>query len=90
MPPRRGPDAPVDRRPEQALPLGQVACAARKEVEHVAEALGGALGAEHPHARRRQLEGERQAVERPADSRDRGAFCSVIANPGTLLRARST
>ena len=67
-------DAPVDRRPERALALREVAGAAAQQAEHVAEAVGRALGAEQPHPSGRELERERQSFEAPADARDRGGI----------------
>ena len=43
-----------------------------EQAEHVAEAVGRALGAEQPHPSGRELERERQTLERAADARDRG------------------
>ena len=62
--------APVDRRAQRALPLGEVRCAPRQQREALSEPLRGALGAEHPHPRGRELDREREPVERPADPRD--------------------
>ena len=65
-------DAPVERRAERALPLRQVARASGKEREPLAEALRSALGPERPRAGRRELEREREPVQRAADARHGG------------------
>ena len=64
--------APVDRGPERLLPLGNVARAGREHVEGAVEPLEQRLRGQKPQAGRGELEGERQAVQAPADGRDGG------------------
>ena len=66
------PDAPVDRRAQRALALGQVRRRPREERERFPEPLSRALDTEDPHARRGQLDREREPVERPGDPHDGG------------------
>ena len=58
--------APVDGRPQRALPLGEVRRRPGEERERVSEPLRRALDPEHAHARGGELDREREAVERPA------------------------
>jgi hypothetical protein len=64
--------APVDHRAECALAVGCVARAAGEQREPVVEPGQQLVHAERPHAAGGELQRERQAVESPADRRDRG------------------
>ena len=63
--------APVDRRPQRALPLGQVPGTTGQERQALREALEDLVGRERLDARGGELERERQVVETAADLRDR-------------------
>ena len=63
--------APVDRRAQRALALGKIRRAPREQRQALAEPLGRALGPEHAHSRRGELDREREPVERAADPGDR-------------------
>ena len=84
------PDAPFDGRPERALALGQVGSRPRQERERLAEALGRSLDPQDSHARGRELDRERQSVERPGDPRDALGVRLRHLESGTTSRARST
>ena len=64
--------APRDRRRQRLLAFGSVARAAGEHRESSREAVGERVGAQQRHAARRQLERERQAVERRHDAGDGG------------------
>ena len=64
----REPDAPVDGRPQRALPFGEVRRGRRSSEERLAEALRGAFDAEHTQPCGRELDREGQAVERPGNA----------------------
>jgi hypothetical protein len=59
--------APVDRRAQRLLPLGTVAGARDEDVERVVEPPEQGLGREDTQPGGRELEGERQPVEPPAE-----------------------
>ena len=63
--------APADRRAQRALAKRQIAIARRQQVERVIEPLEQRRGLEDSHARRGELERQRQAVEPAADRGDR-------------------
>ncbi len=60
-------DAPVDRRPHRAVPLGQIADGRRQQRQAALEALGDAARGQDPHLRRGELDRQRQPFEPPAD-----------------------
>ena len=62
--------APLDRVPQRALALGQVAGAAGQQVEPLLEPAQDRLRVEQLHARGRQLDRQRQTVEPAADRGD--------------------
>ncbi len=78
--------APLDRRPQRALALGRVARAAGQQVEPAAEALEDRRRGEQPRAGGGELDGERQAVEPPADLGDRGIAGVDVAGPADEQR----
>ena len=82
--------APVDRRAQRALPLGQVARAARQQREALVEPLQQLRSARAADAGGGQLDGQRQPVQAPADPATAAAFASVSSKPGRTARARST
>ncbi|MEU9845309.1 hypothetical protein AB0C69_39565, partial [Actinomadura sp. NPDC048032] len=67
----QGLPAPVDQGAERALPGRGVPGAGRQQPEAVVQPFGQAGDAERPHPRRRQLQGQRDAVEAVADRGDR-------------------
>jgi hypothetical protein len=75
--------APLDRRPERLLALGQVAGPAAEELQAVSEAVAESLGREEVQARRGQLDGQRQAIETPADLEHRGGVVVGQAEVGS-------
>jgi hypothetical protein len=62
--------APADRRPQGPLPLRRIARTAGQQRQAPLDPLQNLLGRERSHARRRQLERERQMVEPAADLED--------------------
>ena len=60
--------APRDRRAERTLALGNVDRRARQERDALTEPACRSLGAEHSHSRGCELHGQREALERAADS----------------------
>ena len=63
-------DAPLDGRAEGALALGQIDRPGTQGVETTSEPGEQCSRIQQPAARRRELDGERQTVEAPADLRD--------------------
>jgi hypothetical protein len=61
----------VSRSAQRLLPGGRVARAAGQQHQPVGQARQQCLGRQHAHARRRQLERQRQPVQPPADLDDR-------------------
>ena len=64
-------EAPLDRRPQGALALGQVARSRAQGVENVFESVEQRGGWKHSGASRGELDREGKPVEAPADLRDR-------------------
>ena len=62
--------APIDERAQRLLPRQDVAAAAGEHAEALVEPLAQLARAEHLDARRGELDGERDAVEPPADVGD--------------------
>ena len=75
--------APVDRRRERLLARQQRAAAAGEQAEAVVEPREDLVDAHRAHPRRRELDGERDAVEARADRCDRRRRCrAASAKPG--------
>jgi hypothetical protein len=70
-------EAPVDRAPHRVLPVRHVPRTRGEEVEALIETSKKCAGRHHANARRRKFERQRQAIEAPADLRDRAGI--VIA-----------
>ena len=81
--------APVDGRAQRLLACGRVAGAGAERIERVVQAFGDLARRQQSAARRRQLDGQRQAVEAPAYLRDRPALASSRSKPGSWARARA-
>ena len=64
--------APVDRRAHGPVPLGQVACGSGQQGEAAAQSLRDPRRGEDAHLRRRELDGERESLQAPADVGDVG------------------
>ena len=64
------PRRPLDRRAQRPLPLGQVAARVDQQPQPAVEPLQDAGRRQEPHARRGQLDRERQPVQRLADRDD--------------------
>src|SRR6185295_11552732 len=90
---REHPVAPVNGIAQGLVPSGRVARPRAKQAQppgRALDAFGQLLSAQHPQARCRQLEGQRKAVERSTDARDRGSVVARDAEiwkncPGALL-----
>ena len=83
--------APVHRRPERLLALGQVARPAAQEAQPVAQAIPQDLGREQAQVRRGELDRQGQAVQPAADLGDcRGVVVGQLEVRGGPTRARST
>ena len=74
--------APPDRRSQRPLALGGVARPSGEHGETLGEAIGQRVGTEQRHPARRQLQRERQAVERGHDAGDGGRRPLVQLEPG--------
>ena len=80
--------APVDRGAQRLLPLGNVARAGGEDLEGVAETLEQRLRSQEPETGGSEFESERQAVEAPADRRDRlGVLRRQLERASGHLRA---
>ena len=73
--------APVEHRPQRPMPWQRGTASAGQQREAIAQAGGNLLNAKRGGARRGELDGQRDAVEPPADRDDRrqvlGARCEV-------------
>src|SRR5215207_424600 len=81
--------APADRSPQRLLSLGSVPATASQEREAAVETRQDRLRGQQAHARRSQLDGEREAVQAAAngDNRFRIVFCElevVLHRAGTI------
>ncbi|SNS53512.1 hypothetical protein SAMN05443665_1005233 [Actinomadura meyerae] len=74
--------APVDHRAERPLPRRAAVPPARKQPEPVVQPRREVPHPQPADAGRRQLQGERQAVQPPADRRDPGRGAGVEREPG--------
>ena len=74
--------APPDRRCQRPLALGRVARTSGEHGQALGEAIGQRVGTEQRHPARRQLQRERQAVERGHDAGDGGRRPLVQLEPG--------
>ena len=81
--------APLDHRQHGLLPRRRTRARTRQQLEAVAEPRADLVHAQHAHARRGQLECERDAVHRRQISATSAAFSSLRANAGAAERARS-
>jgi hypothetical protein len=79
------PVAPVHGGPERAVALGEVARPSREEREPVGQALEQLLGRERAHTRRRQLDREREPVQRGAELRHRPIRSELRPDRGRAL-----
>jgi hypothetical protein len=75
--------APVDRRAQRLLPLGNVAKAGRQYLKGVVETVEQRLWRQEPESGGRELESERQAVQAPTDR------CDGPGVPGRQLERAS-
>ena len=83
--------APVDQRAQRLLARQRGAVAAGQQPEAIVQALGDLLDRQRAHARRGELDRERNAVEPPADVRRLPArSASVTRSAGCAAVARST
>ena len=74
--------APVERRAQRAVAVGQVGGAAGEQAEAVVEPAQHRLRRQQPHARRGELDGERQPVEPPAELGDGPGVAAVEREVG--------
>jgi hypothetical protein len=80
--------APVDRFAQRPVPRHGRPAGGDEQLEGVVEPGCDLLGREHAHPRRGQLDRQRNAVEPPADLRDRGGV-RVIEQERGKDRARA-
>ena len=82
-------EAPVERRAQRLLARRQVARAADEHVERLVEPLLERRHRQRAHARRGELDRERQPVEAARRSARRAAVSSSSSNAGSTARARA-
>ena len=82
--------APVQRRAQRLMPRQRGAPAAGKQCEAIVEAPGDLLDAERRRPGRSELDGERNAVELPADRGDRRQLLALRRKSARSERVRAT
>ncbi len=81
--------APGDRRAQRPLPVRRVPAAADQQTQRILQPREDRLRRQHLDPRGRQFDRQRQPLESLHDSRDRRAFSSSMAKPGTRAAARA-